>query len=157
MLNRYRAMNEWPTVALLDYEAPGRTIGTLRKELERVLGSCERSLNGPFAQFAENAQLRDSGSSLIVTVDLPGVSKQDVELSVSGDNVFIRASRTLSSPDGYTAHRRERSSFRFEHAIKLPVPVELEHADAKLEHGILTVTLPKSPAAQPRQIAVSAD
>lgn len=157
MQNWYRVMNEWPTVALLDYQATGRTIGSLRKELGRVLGSRERKLNGPFAQFAENAQLCDSGNDLIVTLALPGVAKTDVELSVSGENIFIRASRTVSPPEGYTAHRRERSSFRFEHAVRLPVPVEVEQADAKLEHGILTITLPKSPAAQPKHIAVATD
>lgn len=157
MYNRYRATNDWPSFALLDYQSPGRTIGNLRRELERVFGSYESSVDGPAAQSTENAQLRDSGSDLIFSVDLPGVSKKDVDLSICGDNIFIRASRALSPPDGYTAHRRERCPFRFEHAFRLTVPVEIERASAMLEYGVLTVTLPKSPKAQPRQIAVKAE
>lgn len=159
MLHKYRNANQWPTFApfaLFDYQTPGRTLGNLRQDLDRVFGSYERSLTDPFEHSAENAQLRDSGTELTITVDLPGISKKDVELSISGDNIFIRASRTLTPPNGYTAHRRERSSFEFEQAFKLPVPVETKNAAAKLQDGVLIVTLPKSPIAQPKQIAVKA-
>jgi HSP20 family protein len=159
MLYRHRNSNEWPTYApfaLFDYQTPERTFGNLRQDLERVFGSYERSLTAPIEHSAENAQLRDSGTDLTITVDLPGVSKKDVELSISGDNIFIRAARTLTPPNGYTAHRRERGSFEFEHAFKLPVPVETEKAEAKLQDGVLIVTLPKAPSAQPKQIVVKA-
>ena len=159
MLNIYRNTNEWPSFvpfALFDLPESGRTFSSLRQDLDRVCGSYEQSLTGPFAQSSENAQLRDAGSDLIVTIDLPGVSKKDVELTISGDNIFIRATRTLSAPEGYTAHRRERSSFKFEQAFQLPVAVESKTAVANLRDGVLTVTLPKSPNAQPKQITVKA-
>lgn len=157
MLNIYRNTNEWPSFVpftLFDLPAPGRSFGNLRQDLDRVFGTYEQSLNGPYAKTGENAQLRDSGSDLVVTIDLPGVSKKDVELTISGDNIFIRATRTLSPPEGYTAHRRERSSFKFEQAFQLPVAVESKTAVANLQDGVLTVTLPKSPNAQPKQITV---
>jgi len=157
MLNIYRNTNEWPgfvPFALFDLPARGRTFGQLRQDLDRVFGTYEQSLDGPLAQSGEKAQLRDVGSELIVTIDLPGVSKKDVELTISGDNIFIRATRTLSPPEGYTAHRRERSSFKFEQAFQLPVAVESKTATANLQAGVLTVTLPKSPNAQPKQITV---
>ena len=156
MLNIYRNTNEWSSFvpfALFDLPAPGRSFSNLRQDLDRVFGTYEQSLNGPYAQ---TAQLRDSGSDLVVTIDLPGVSKKDVELTISGDNIFIRATRTLSAPEGYTAHRRERSSFKFEQAFQLPVAVESKTAVANLRDGVLTVTLPKSPNAQPKQITVKA-
>ncbi len=159
MLNIYRNTNEWPSFvpfALFDLPAPGRSFSNLRQDLDRVFGTYEQSLSGPNAQTGENAQLCDSGSDLVVTIDLPGVSKKDVELTISGDNIFIRATRTLSPPEGYTAHRRERSSFKFEQAFQLPVAVESKTAVANLHDGVLTVTLPKSPNAQPKQITVKA-
>ena len=159
MLNIYRNTNEWPSFvpfALFDLPTPGRSFSNLRQDLDRVFGTYEQSLNGPYAQTGENAQLRDSGSDLVVTIDLPGVSKKDVELTISGDNIFIRATRTLSPPEGYTAHRRERSSFKFEQAFQLPVAVESKTAVTNLQDGVLTVTLPKSPNAQPKQITVKA-
>jgi len=159
MLNIYRNTNEWPSFvpfALFDLPARGRTFSNLRQDLDRVFGTYEQSLNDPSVQAADYAQLRDSGTDLVVTVDLPGVSKKDVELTISGDSIFIRATRTLSPPEGYTAHRRERSSFRFEQAFQLPVAVESKTAVANLQDGVLTVTLPKSPITQPKQITVKA-
>jgi HSP20 family protein len=131
-------------------------VGHLRQDLERVFGTYEQSLNSPASQVEEDGHLRDSGNDLVVTVDLPGVSKKDVELTISGNSVFVRATRTLSPPEGYTAHRRERSSFRYEQAFQLPVAVESKTALANLQDGVLTVTLPKSPVAQPKQVTVTA-
>ena len=159
MLNIYRNPNEWPSFVpftLFDLPARGRSFSSLRQDLDRVFGTYEQSLNDPTGQAADYAQLRDSGNDLVVTVDLPGVSKKDVELTISGDSIFIRATRTLSPPEGYTAHRRERSSFRFEQAFQLPVAVESKTAVANLQDGVLTVTLPKSPITQPKQITVKA-
>jgi HSP20 family protein len=159
MLNIYRNTNEWPTFvpfALFDSPEFGRNFSHLRQDLDRVFGRYERSLNSPFVQPNEIAELCDTGSDLVVTIDLPGVSKKDVELTISGDNVFIRATRTLTAKEGYTAHRRERSSFNFEHAFQLPVAVESKTTVAHLQDGVLTVTLPKSPNAQPKQITVKA-
>ncbi len=158
MLTRYRNTNDLPRYvpfALLDWESPWRAFGSLRQDLDRLFGAYERSVASPF-NHQENADLRDTGNEVVITVDLPGVSKKDVELSVSGDNIFVRASRNLSVPDGYTTHRRERAAYKYEHAWKLPVPVEMQKAEAKLQDGVLTVTLPKSPNAQPKHIPVKA-
>lgn len=157
MLARYRNSNDLPAFApfsLLEWESPWRAFGSLRHDLDRLFGAYERTLTSPFGSDRESAELRDTGNEIVITVDLPGVSKKNVELSVSGENVFIKATRTATAPDGYTTHRRERNSFTFEQSFKLPVPVESQKAEAVLQDGVLTVTLPKSPAAQPRQIAV---
>lgn len=159
MLNIYRNVDEWPNFApqaLFEWPAPVPTIGQLRQDLDRVFGSYEQSVNGPLAQADENSQLHDMGADFVATIDLPGVSKQDVELSISGNNIFVRATRTLSPPTGYTAHRRERRSFKFEQAFQLPVAVESKTAAAILQDGVLKVKLPKSHDAQPKQIAVKA-
>jgi len=159
MLTRYRNTNDvqrYVPFSLFDWETPWRAFGSLRQDLDRLFGAYERSIANPYTGNQETADLRDLGNEVVITVDLPGVSKKDIELSVSGDNVFVRASRAVQVPDGYTSHRRERASYNFEHAWKLPVPVEAHKAEATLKDGVLTVTLPKSPNAQPKQISVKA-
>ncbi len=155
MLARYRNSNDLPAFvpfSLLEWESPLRAFGSLRQDLDRLFGAYERSFTS--SSEGGNAELRDTGNEIVITVDLPGVSKKNVELSVSGENVFIRAARAATAPEGYTTHRRERSSYTFEHSFKLPVPVDAQKAEAVLQDGVLTVTLPKSPTAQPRQIPV---
>lgn len=151
MLTRYRNSNDLPRF-VLDWESPWRAFGSLRQDLDRLFGAYERTI--PSQGNQDTVELRDSGNEVMIVVDLPGVSKKDIELSVSGDNLFIRATRASAAPEGYTTHRRERSSYTFEQSFKLPVPVESQKAEAKLQDGVLTVTLPKSPNAQPRQIPV---
>ena len=127
----------------------------LTQQLSRAWEDQER-YGQTSAGYGQPAQLADNGSELELRVELPGATKDNVELSVTGDSVFVRASREVEVPEGYTPHRRERSSFRFEHAWKLPVPLDSQKADAQLRDGVLTVKLPKSPNAQPKQITVKA-
>lgn len=159
MLTRYRNTNESPRFArlsLFDWDNPWKAFGSLRQDLDKLFGVYERSIANPYFTSQDSAELRDTGNEIVISVDLPGVTEKDVELSVSGDNVYVKASRTAASPEGYTAHRRERASFTFEHAWRLPAPVDTQKAEAKLQDGVLTVTLPKSPNAQPKQIPVRA-
>lgn len=158
MLARYRNINEWPQIGPVDFfnwTSPWRTLDAIAQELNRAWDGTDRSEQGAAAQ-PQVAQFNDNGGELELRVELPGVSKDNVELSVTGDNVFLTTSRQVEVPKGYTAHRRERTSFKFEHAWKLPVAVDSEKAVAELHDGILTVKLPKSPNAQPKQITVKA-
>ena len=160
MLTRYRNSNDlqrFTPFSLFDWESPWKTFGSLRQDLDRLFGAYERSLPDPNSNGPDSYQIRDTGNELVITVDLPGVSKNDVELSISGDNLFVRASRTATVPEGYTTHRRERASYKFEHAWRLPLPVDAQKVEAKMAEGVLTVTLPKSPDSQPKQITVKAE
>jgi len=158
MLDRYRLLNDWPELSpasLFTGNSPWRTLDLLTQQLSRAWEDMGRYGQSPTG-YPQTAQLSDNGSELELKVELPGVTKDNVELSVTGDNVFVRASREVEVPEGYTPHRRERSSYRFEHAWKLPVPVDSQKAEAQLRDGVLSVKLPKSPNAQPKQIAVKA-
>jgi HSP20 family protein len=154
MLARYRSHNDWPQFVPFAFSngSPWRTLDQISQQLSRAWEDLERYQQDP--AYAGGSHLRDKGSELVLTVELPGVGKDNIELSVTGDNVFVRAAREVETPKGYTAHRRERSSYKFEHAWKLPVPVDSQKAEAQIRDGVLTVTLPKSPNAQPKQIAV---
>ena len=157
MLARFRNSNDssgFVPFSLLEWESPWRAFGSLRHDLDRLFGAYERTLSSPYSGERE-AEVRDSGSELGIKVDLPGVAKKNIDLSISGENVFLKATRSATAPEGYTAHRRERGSYTFEHSFKLPAPVEAPKAEAVLQDGVLTLTLPKSPNAQPRQIPVS--
>jgi len=157
MLARYRNFNEWPQLAsptFFDWASPWRTLDAIAQELNRAWDGTDRYGQSP--ADSQMSQLSDKGGQFELKVELPGVAKDNVELSVTGDNVFVSASREVEAPKGYTAHRRERASYKFEHAWRLPVPVDSDKAVAELQNGILTVKLPKSANAQPKQITVKA-
>jgi HSP20 family protein len=107
---------------------------------------------------AQGPQFRvaDAGERLTLTADLPGANDKDVQLELTGDVLTVTGERQAEAPSGYSVHRRERRSMRFARSFTLPFKVDGERISAALKDGVLTVTLPKAPEAQPRQITVKA-
>lgn len=98
----------------------------------------------------------DSGTKLVIKADVPGLSEKDVEVTLNEGNLSISGSRNVAPPEGYSAHRLERSEFKFSRTIQLPCNVNPEQTTASVKDGVLTITLAKAAEAQPRQIAVRA-
>jgi HSP20 family protein len=95
---------------------------------------------------------------LIVTAELPGVKADDLELSIEGDTLTLQGKRDCRQNEaGLSYHRREIESGSFSRAVALPVKVDAERVGAKLNNGILTITLMKASAGAPRQIKVTAE
>lgn len=95
---------------------------------------------------------------LILTAELPGVKAEDLDLSIEGDTLTLQGKREnrQNEPD-ISYHRREIESGSFSRAITLPVKVDAERVAAKLNNGVLTISLMKASEVTPRQIIVSAE
>ncbi len=63
--------------------------------------------------------------------------------------------RKVDAPEGYTAHRRERSGYSFAQSYELPTRVDPEKVEASLKQGVLTLSLPKVAEVQPKKITVN--
>jgi len=98
--------------------------------------------------------LSDAGSSLLVKAEVPGLTEKDLQLSIHQDVLTMSGERKQSAPEGYHVHRQERAPLKFARSFTLPCKIDPEKATATLKDGVLTLTLPKGPEAQPRQIAV---
>jgi HSP20 family protein len=105
--------------------------------------------------FMPLADVKETDEAVVVTMDLPGVDKQDIDISVSDDELRVVAEKkeeTEVSEKDY--HKRERTYKRFERMVKLPVAVKTEEAKAKLESGVLEVTLPKEVVTARKRISI---
>lgn len=101
------------------------------------------------------ADVKETDNSIVVSIDLPGVDKKDVEISVTDDELRVSAKRqaeTEIEEKGY--HKRERSVARFERTVKMPVPVKGEEAKARLADGVLEITLPKETVTSRKRITI---
>lgn len=98
----------------------------------------------------------DGGSNFVLKADVPGLSDKDVQVTLNEGGLSISGERKVAAPEGYSAHRQERSHVRFSRGLTLPCKVDPEHTTASVKNGVLTITLAKAPEAQPRQIAVRA-
>lgn len=99
--------------------------------------------------------VKDEGSEILVTTDLPGVEKSDVDIDVSESMLTIYAKSSENNEEkeeGYL--RRERTYSSFSRTVTLPESVTTEGAKAKLENGVLTVTLPKLQIEEKKKILI---
>lgn len=99
----------------------------------------------------------ETDEAVEVRAALPGVRPEDVDISVLDDVLTIRAEhREDADSDKRTYHRREISYGSYTRSLYLPVSVEVDKADARYEHGVLHLTLPKAAAVRPKQIRIAA-
>ena len=95
---------------------------------------------------------------VVVKVELPGVDREDIDISVIGDVVTIKGERKaeeeVKDEDYYCCERYRGSFYR---TIQLPGDVDTEKIEANYENGVLEITLPKMPEATPKQISVSVE
>ncbi len=99
------------------------------------------------------ADIVESDEHLVVTMDLPGVDKSDVEITIADDQLSVKAVReTETSDEQY--HRRERTCTRYERMVKLPVSVMGDEAKASLKDGVLEITLPKEEVTVRKRVTI---
>lgn len=88
-----------------------------------------------------------------VLMELPGVAQDDLEIRVDGQELTIQGKRQDPATHG-TWLLRERPWGDFQKTFSVDGTIDLEKIDAKLVHGILTLTLPTKDAAKPRRIEI---
>jgi len=90
--------------------------------------------------------------------ELPGLKLPDLEITVTAENqLTLKGKRAPAAPEKVEWHRQERGFGSFERASELPVSVDAGKVEARLENGVLTIKMPKSPAAKPKKIPVKAE
>ena len=88
-------------------------------------------------------------------VDLPGVDPKDIDVSVAGDTLTIRASRERRKEEGSQVFQLGEVSYgRFERSIDLPDGVKSDQIKAKYQNGVLELTMPASPELAGRRIPI---
>ncbi len=97
----------------------------------------------------------EDAAGLKIVAELPGLTRDDVQLTVENHTLTIRGEKKQVAEEKSTrVHRYERSYGAFERSFTLPNTVDVTRVEAKFEQGVLTVTLPKAEQAKPRTIEV---
>ena len=85
---------------------------------------------------------------------MPGVPKSGVKLDIEDNILTVRGERSATVPEGMKALHRELSPLSYLLRLRLNTPVDEDKMTAKLDQGVLTISLPVKEVAKPRQIAV---
>jgi HSP20 family protein len=131
------------------------------RELHREVGRLIVSLD-PFqavrrVQAYPPLNVHDAGDRYFLSVQLPGITPADIDLTITGETLTIRGER--KRPEGIkddSYRRQERPMGRWVRTITLPDRIESASVGASFSDGILIVNLPKAESARPRRIPVTA-
>jgi HSP20 family protein len=91
-----------------------------------------------------------------VEAELPGLKREDLQITVAHRTQVTIAGEHKAAPGEFSWHRRERLVGKFERVLTFPAPLDADKVEAKLENGVLHLTLPKAAEARPRRIQVNA-
>lgn len=94
----------------------------------------------------------------VITAELPGVSAEDIDVSVIGETLTLTGERKpdFIEEENVRYHRQERGYGKFTRSLELPFRVEATQVEATFDKGILRLTLPRAEADKPKKIAIKA-
>ncbi len=96
-----------------------------------------------------------SGDDAVVTTEVPGVDREAIDITVSGNTVTLSGSRPLEETgEGISFHRHELRHGNFSKTVKLPFNIDSEKVHASYKKGILEVALPKLATEKPKKITI---
>jgi HSP20 family protein len=125
----------------------------MQREMNQLFDSFTRNwglgtLSEPYGSFTPRMDVTEDARTFTVTAELPGMSDKDIDLSLSGDMLFIRGEKKEEKEDkGRNYYYSERSYGSFNRSIPLPQQVDADKVSASFKKGVLTITLPKTGAA----------
>jgi HSP20 family protein len=106
--------------------------------------------------FTLPLDITEAENDFVVTASMPGMKPEDVQTTVLGDTFTIRGeSKVDEERKGQNWLVRERRAGSFQRSVNLGTPINADKASAQFENGVLTLTLPKSEQARPKQINIS--
>ncbi len=131
---------------------------SLQREMNRVFDSFFNGADEPgllTGTWVPAVDVAEGEDSYTVKVELPGVNRDDVKITLESNILTIRGEKKAENEvKEKNYHRTERSYGSFQRSFTLPTIVRNDKIDAVYKDGILTVTLPKAEEAKPKQIEV---
>jgi HSP20 family protein len=132
-----------------------RDLLALHEQIGQLVGSDAPGWTPP-------VDLYETAGEFVLTAELPGLSREQIEIHAEDSRVTIRGGRAEAVSTGERGegvpceqyHRVERGHGRFSRAFQLPEPIEVDAIAADLKDGVLTVTMPKAAGRAARRINV---
>lgn len=131
---------------------------TLARKMSEMLEDFERGLTVSTNEFSPRVDISEDEKNLFVTVEIPGVTKDDVKVTINDENVLVikgEKKREFKTEDKERNFIRvERSYGSFQRSFILPDNVKKDNVSAKFDNGVLTITLEKVEPEPPKQIDI---
>ncbi len=142
----------WPT---RNYPSSFSELTQLKNQMDQLFEGLSGTAPTTGAGVFPLINVTENQDAYRIRAELPGIKAGELDITVTGKSLSIAGERKISEEtDGARYHRRERESGSFRRMVSLPGPVDADKVEAGCANGVLTLVLPKSEEAKPRQIAV---
>lgn len=139
---------------VVDYDDPLDVFQLMNRYLRQMQSSLDLDQRG---LGISGGGFRDKDGQLCLEVEVPGVRKEDIDISAQGQTLSIRARHTGDVPEGYRILRRERpGEWQMNRTFTIPNAADPESVQCRLQDGVLQVRLNKKQQSNPRRITVDA-
>ena len=95
------------------------------------------------------------GDSLVAILEVPGVSKGDLDIQAKDNSIRISGKKTVGYPENVSVHRRERLSGKFDRTLTVPMQINADGIKAEYRDGVLALFIPRSDSDKPRSISIN--
>ncbi len=133
----------------------------LREEVDRLVSDVWGS-GGPMSpgfisrhRSFPTLNVWETEGEIWAEAELPGVSEEDLDISVAGNELTIKGKRKATKPEDSLFHRQERGTGAFTRTVRLPVEIDIDKIEATLRGGILSLRLPKAESEKPHKININ--
>jgi len=134
-------------VAFVRHDPFGSVLAKVLRSAGARAADVSNQADGDAPAIPARVDVVDKGDRFGVKVDLPGVSKEDINIAVEGANVSVSAAtRATAEADGAPKQivlRAERTASKYARTLQLPAEIDGDAAEATFENGVLTLNLPK--------------
>ena len=138
-------ISTWPTLGRLT---------DLRDEIDRLF-EAPLARTSEFTDWTPAFDVYEEKDNFVVKAELPGMKKEEINVSLQDGTLIISGERKgETKSEEAEVYRAERYFGKFQRTVSLPATVAVNNVKAEYKDGILTVTLPKSEEAKPKQIEV---
>lgn len=135
---------------------PIREMAAMQSAMDRIFENTWRNVQPTLVNGTLPLDVYESDNAYTVSTVLPGLNIDQIQITLHDGTLTISGEVTQPNAENQRVLLQERSYGKFTRSITLPETVDSERVEATYENGVLTLTLPKTPAAQPRLIPVKA-
>jgi HSP20 family protein len=139
---------------------PG-VFGTLHREIDRLFDELTNSAgmpgSGGVTSLLPSIDVNENDNEISVTVEMPGLERKDVDISLENDILTIRGEKKMEAEKddkNRNVHLAERTYGVFYRALQLPPGIDPSSVQATMQNGVLRITIPKPPRSQAKKIEV---
>ena len=139
---------------------PFRELSVLQDRINRIFNEQTSRTEGENVSgrtWSPVVDILETESDLIVRAELPGMTREDIDIEVTSESLAIRGERKILEEEGKNYIRAERTYGPFQRSFNIGVPVESDKVKASYKDGLLEIVIPKAEEVKPKKISINAD